>query len=136
MGNGWRGGWRGGRENREKNALTVGRGGGARVAEEALQVDEVEPLAELPAGFAEAADFLEAVGVVEGEAGCLVGGDGGDEGVVTGGGGALQLVLEEEAAEAAALAVGVDVEGIFDGLGEGFAFAEGGEAAPGGDVAV
>ena len=116
----------------------LGAGRGRRLRrglEEALEVDEVEPLVEFPADLEEAADFGEVEGAVQGQAGGLVAGDGGDEGAGPGGGGALQLVLEEEAAESAAVAVGVDVNGIFDGFGEGLALAEGGEAAPSGDAA-
>lgn len=52
-----------------------------------------------------------------------------------GGAGAEDEGVEEERAEAAALVEVVDVDGVFDGGGEGFAFMEGGETAPCDDFA-
>ena len=80
-----------------------------------LHEHHVEPAVELVADLGEAGDFAEAVLGVEGEAGGLLGVDAGDDGVQAERAGALDLVGEDRRADALAVAVGVDVDGVLDG---------------------
>jgi hypothetical protein len=93
----------------------------------------VEPAVELEADFLEEGDALEALGFVEGDAGGLLGVDAGDDRVVAEGGGAGDQVDQKCAADALAVVLGVDVDGVLDGSGVCGAFVKGGEGAPADD---
>jgi hypothetical protein len=120
-------------------------GGGARrgdrgtmpgLVDEPLQVDGVEGAVEFEAGVFEAAGFDETGGAVEAEAWFLVGGDDGNDGAMAEGAGAMHEIVQEHFAQAAALVVGVDVEGVFDGEPPAGARVKGTERAPGEDVII
>jgi hypothetical protein len=81
------------------------------------------------ADLGEAADFAEAVLVVEGEAAFLLGVDAGDDGVKAERAGAFDLVEDDGGADALAVMVGVDVDGVFDGEAIAGLVAEGVERA-------
>ena len=79
----------------------------------------MQPAVKFVANFLEEGDLLKAHGGVEGDAGGLLGVDAGDDGVVAQGAGAIDQIGKEQAADAAAVVDGVDVDGIFDGAAIG-----------------
>src|SRR5205807_2646434 len=80
-----------------------------------LQLHYVEPPAELPAHFALCADELETAAAVQRDRSLVASDDSGDDGVEPVLAGQLDERLEQQAADALALAIASDVDRVFDG---------------------
>src|SRR4051812_45825220 len=113
-----------GGSNEGESAEVGKRWRGSGKSEHFLHVDDVQPAVEFEAYFFEEGYLIEAVGGVDGYAGGLFGVDAGDDRVMAQGAGAVDQVGEEGAADALALVVGVDVDGVFDGARVGGAGVE------------
>ena len=86
----------------------------ALALEHQLHVNHVQPASELVADLLEAADVLEAEPFVQRDAGGLIAVDAGDDVSMIKRTGAIDQVLQDQAADALAMIVVMDVDGVFD----------------------
>jgi len=78
-----------------------------------LHIHHVEPAAELQADTREMSDFLEREPGMQRDTGRLISVDAGDNGVMAGSSGSIDQIRQDQRANAAAVALVMDVNGIF-----------------------